>query len=250
MLYPVVGIRNENEADYDTYYPWVYSSSGWKRCHPAVYDGGWHYMGDTLWLQWHDSDGKDIVDSNGNPIYVRMKEVGGGRDTHDMTRQEILETFYPIGAIYMSLNATNPNQLFGGTWQAIEGRFLLGANSSYAADSTGGEATHILTTNETPAHTHTRGTMNITGSLLGVDGAGSMAYNWGFKSGTNGAFTVASGGTTYNKYNGAYTCSSYNQTANFDASKSWTGATSSVGGGAAHNNMPPYLAVYMWRRTA
>lgn len=231
MLYPVVGIRNENEADFNTYYPWVYSSSGWKRCHPAVYNGGWHYMGDTLWLQWRDSNGKDIIDSNGNPIYVRMKEVGGGRDTHDMTRQEILETFYPIGAIYMSLNATNPSQLFGGTWQAIEGRFLLGANSSYAANSTGGEATHILTTSEMPSHNHGGATAN--------DNKGNSTWGTAYLHNSPSPNQGIGTGQHGSPYCVAY-ADNYHHTHNISAQ----------GDGAAHNNMPPYLAVYMWRRTA
>lgn len=73
MLQPVVGLRGNNQSDFETYYPWVYTNSGWVRCHPAVYNGGWHYMGDTLWLQWRDKDGKDMIDENGNAIQVRMK---------------------------------------------------------------------------------------------------------------------------------------------------------------------------------
>ena len=85
---------------------------------------------------------------------------------------------YPVGSIYMSVNSTNPSQLFGGTWEAIAGgRVLIGQNTSYPAGSTGGEATHTLTTNEMPSHSHsgstdtdgnhshTRGSMNINGKF-------------------------------------------------------------------------------------
>ena len=58
---------------------------------------------------------------------------------------------YPIGSIYMSVNSTNPSQLFGGTWVQISGRFLYCTNNSM---DTGGEATHKLTINEMPSHTH------------------------------------------------------------------------------------------------
>ena len=57
---------------------------------------------------------------------------------------------YPVGSIYMSANATNPGTLFGGTWSQIQGRFLLAADGSHAAGSTGGEATHTLTQAEMP----------------------------------------------------------------------------------------------------
>lgn len=51
----------------------------------------------------------------------------------------ILDFTYPVGSIYMSVNSTNPSTLFGGTWERIQGRFLLGASSSYTAGSTGGQ---------------------------------------------------------------------------------------------------------------
>lgn len=60
-----------------------------------------------------------------------------------------------MGAIYLSAVSTDPGILFGfGTWQQIQDRFLLAAGSTYAAGTTGGEATHTLTVEEMPAHTH------------------------------------------------------------------------------------------------
>lgn len=46
---------------------------------------------------------------------------------------------FPVGSIYTSINSTNPATLFGGTWEQIQGRFLLSASSSYAAGDTGGQ---------------------------------------------------------------------------------------------------------------
>ena len=66
----------------------------------------------------------------------------------------MLDKVYPVGAIYMSVNNTSPADLFGGTWEEITGRFLLGRSTAHAAGSTGGEETHTLTSNEMPAHTH------------------------------------------------------------------------------------------------
>lgn len=68
--------------------------------------------------------------------------------------QEILNIIYPVGSIYMSTNSVNPSTLFGGTWTAITGRFLLGADSTYKAGSTGGESAHVLNITETPPHIH------------------------------------------------------------------------------------------------
>ena len=66
----------------------------------------------------------------------------------------MLDNVWPVGSIYMSVNSTNPGTLFGGTWQRLKDRFLLGAGDTYAAGSQGGEATHTLTIDEMPAHSH------------------------------------------------------------------------------------------------
>lgn len=113
---------------------------------------------------------------------------------------------YPVGSIYMSWSSTSPASLFGGTWTRLVDRFLVGAGQSYAVGATGGEATHKLTIDELPSHSHNY-------SYPGYEAGGE----WYGASGT---------------------------------AKGNTMATTVVGGGAAHENRPPYLAVYMWRRTA
>lgn len=112
-------------------------------------------------------------------------------------------TAYPVGSIYISVNSTNPNTLFGGTWEQLKDVFLLAAGDTYSAGSTGGEATHTLTIEEMPSHTHS---------------AAVKAYN--IPSGYDSA-----GGAT-------------------------SGSTGATGGNQPHNNMPPYLAVYAWKRVA
>nr|DAL45617.1 MAG TPA_asm: baseplate wedge protein [Caudoviricetes sp.] len=117
---------------------------------------------------------------------------------------------YPVGSIYLSVTDANPAALFGGTWERIWGRFLLGADDTYAAGSMGGEAAHQLTTSEMPSHNHTLDNYNTTGGATS-----SMTVQANDKRGYSG------------NVNTLYT-----------------------GGNKAHNNMPPYLAVYMWKRTA
>lgn len=117
---------------------------------------------------------------------------------------------YPVGAIYLSVTDANPAALFGGTWERIGGRFLLGADSTYAAGRTGGEAAHQLTTSEMPSHNHTLDNYNTTGGTTS-----SMTVQANDKKGYSG------------NVNTLYT-----------------------GGNKAHNNMPPYLAVYMWQRVS
>lgn len=140
----------------------------------------------------------------------------------------VLDNVYPIGSIYMNVNSTNPGTLFGGTWEQIQGKFLLGMSSSYPAGSQGGEASHTLTTEEMPAHAH--------------NPANEAGY-YGFITNSQKAFTVGdmgvqSGSGRYYPY----------APAAFDISRnSLTGTT---GGGKSHNNMPPYLSIYIWKRTA
>lgn len=80
-----------------------------------------------------------------------QKEVKNNKQKIDA----IVDKIYPIGSIYMSVNATSPSTLFGGTWVKIEGRFLLGSGGGYSLGAAGGEATHTLTIDEMPSHTHT-----------------------------------------------------------------------------------------------
>ena len=277
---------------------------------------------------------------------------------------QVLQAVYPVGSIYCSYGSTSPAVLFGfGSWTKIEGRFLLGASSTYGLGSMGGAATVTLTVNQIPSHnhgastggagghthtvtiytagnhshtltasaakagkhvhtitvnstnsnhvhtassnsagnhTHTRGTMNITGSLMGETTPSNYPYSGAFyEKGPNDKRGIGAGDGN-------------NGTTMFDASRSWTGSTSSAGahshtitvnssgahthtassqengehvhsvtgtantngnhthgvnvvavdnhthsvtvsntgGGQAHDNMPPYLAVSMWRRTA
>lgn len=76
---------------------------------------------------------------------------------HDSSGETLmLDNVWPVGSIYMSVISTNPSTLFGGTWQQLQNRFLLGAGSSYSNGATGGEATHKLTVNEMPSHQHDR----------------------------------------------------------------------------------------------
>ena len=162
---------------------------------------------------------------------------------------------YPVGAYYMSSDSTSPAVLFGGTWTQITNRFIFAAGSGYSVNSTGGSATKSLVTDNIPSHTHscgsdgshshTRGSMNITGSFGYIENHSSMV---------SGAFTKGSyrkdvGGSVENGI-----------PINFDASRSWTGSTStagshahtigSTGKGTAFDVMPPYIVAYVWRRTA
>jgi hypothetical protein len=122
---------------------------------------------------------------------------------------------YPVGSIYMNVsNAANPHDIFGfGTWiVCAPAQMLLGAGGTHAAGSTGGEESHTLTVNEIPAHHHNSQYDARTPASIDYTGTGSEI----------GGASV--GGIT------------------------WTFPTTDTGGGLPHNNMPPYLTVYMWER--
>ena len=208
-------------------------------------------------------------------------------------KTDVLQRVFPVGSFYTSYNInTNPAQLLGfGTWTEVQGRFLLSASSAYPAGSTGGAASHAITVAELPshshtgstasagdhthtattasagAHTHTRGTMDITGyhgSEALISGGSSGGHPYG------GAFYASAGQGGHVAGNVAAGA----EQINFQASRSWTGATSSdgahthtvtvatngahthtvtvgnTGSGSAMSLLPPYVAVYMWRRTA
>lgn len=164
--------------------------------------------------------------------------------------KELLDLIYPVGAIYLSVNAASPSDLFGGTWEQINGQFLLASGNGYTAGSTGGEEAHTLTSDEMPVHHHS----GITDS----DGSHSHGYGYGkyvhlTTDGDTGADTYSGNvsGSGY-KLPRSKDSDSYSHGSNTASSGSHTHSftTGSSGGGAAHNNMPPYLVVNVWKRTA
>lgn len=123
----------------------------------------------------------------------------------------LLDNIYLIGSIFISTNTTNPSTYFGGKWERIKGRFLLGADdSTYKIGATGGEAEHTLTNAEVPVNAY---------SLYQHDSLSSE------QSSTIDALNNVSVWT--NNYREIM--NNYN-----------------FSGGHPHNNMPPYLAVYIW----
>lgn len=157
------------------------------------------------------------------PIFDWSKDDFNVNGTLKVNNKNIFDLIYPVGSIYISVNSTNPGVLFGGTWEQIQGRFLLGMSSSYPVGSTGGSKDAVVV-----AHTH--------------NPANESGY-YGFITNASKAFTVGdmgsqSGSGRYYPYS----------TAAFDISRNTT--TGSTGVSGKDKNMPPYLAVAMWKRTA
>lgn len=177
------------------------------------------------------NNNKFSLDSNGNLTVATITATDQANIEVDYAA--ILNMVYPIGSIYISVNSTNPNTLFGGAWEAIEERFLLASGTNYSAGSTGGETTHTLTVAEIPSHKHT-GSTNSTGA---------HRHNLYYRN-------VYSSGDTYNAVCRP-TADYATQISNYmdsTGNHKHTFTTSAIGSGNAHNNMPPYLVVYMWKR--
>lgn len=144
-------------------------------------------------------------------FYVGNNEIKPG-----LTKTEILDMIYPVGSIYISISSSNPSYIMGGTWQRFaNGKTLVGIDE-YDSDfnfpnRTGGAKTHTLTTSEMPSHSH-----GFNGNKMVGNGYGDGPAN-----------VTASGGW-------------------FQLHPS----TSTEGGSQPHNNLQPYVTVYMWRRTA
>lgn len=161
---------------------------------------------------------------------------------------DTMKKIYPVGSIYISTVSTNPATLFGfGTWEAMPaGRVLLAQGKSdwgttYNAGSTGGEATHQLTVGELPTHNHNASTNNVN---------------------QNGNIGWLQAGKDYN-FSGVFATSSKNQGANvgngestgvwnciFDSTHSHNVTINNTGSNQSHNNLQPYISVYIWKRTA
>lgn len=132
------------------------------------------------------------------------------------TNTSIIDLIYPVGSYYWNSNSTSPATLFGvGTWTQITNQFIFAAGGDYASGDTGGEATHTLTIQEMPSHDH-RCIMEQSYYAYG----GPMESDEGPASGHGYAYPF------------------------------YYSFTGTKGGGKAHNNMPPYIVAYCWRRDA
>lgn len=173
------------------------------------------------WAMKFRADGQGVAFGKA-PEYGNALELPAGW-TLMIGQRTLIDLIYPIGSIYMSTNNVSPAGYLGGTWASVEGKFLLGATvetNDYPAGSTGGEAEHVLLRDELPAET----------VPLQVDMSGTprevQLYN--SNAGSGSIWPVA----TYGESGVAPI------------------TTEELGQGDAHNNMPPYLAVYVWKRTA
>lgn len=155
-----------------------------------------------------------------------------------------ISAIYPIGSIYMSVNSANPGTYFTGTtWTAWgSGKVPVGVDAAdanfNAVEKTGGASTHTLDTTQIPSHTHTQsahthwvsGAANDDGNMSTSGTSNTQDYGLAADAGSYSSTDVMK---AYGRYIG-------NQTA----------VNQNTGGGAAHNNLQPYITCYMFKRTA
>ena len=141
-----------------------------------------------------------------------------------MPMSDMLSRIYPVGSIYMSVTSASPADLFGGTWERIKDRFLLASGDTYSAGSTGGEANHTLTVNEMPSHHHTIRVFASAESVMGT------------------TLRDAQQGKPLSARQTEYSATS--------SSQNYEQHIGDTGNSKPHNNMPPYLTVYIWKRVA
>lgn len=255
-------------------------------------------LGDSTESNCKDLEYRDIPDA------LKSLKTGGGISLLDV---------YPVGSIYMSVNNVSPAILFGGTWESLENRFLIGAGDTYTVGATGGSTSHTITTSEMPSHNHSftgssvntssistanTGTENTThvhllangtlalGAPTTLKGSGATStagehshqgryepkalasgnaenhYRGGATSHSETTLTVSAGNHThtvtgvtgipavYDSAKSGYKQQTHSHPMSHTHSLTAAGTIGNTGSGSAIDITNPYLAVYMWKRTA
>lgn len=244
----------------------------------AVSDETKLYIDNTV----NTNDATTIIKVQTTDVEWPLDEQHGGtgvskiEDIIPKIQQEIFNRIYPVGSIYISMEETNPQTLFGGTWKPLSGRFLVGVGSNNANNNelltivkgeTGGEKVVQLKEDETPVRVHSHNftapqvpehTHELPGSAI-ISGTGTNATS-GYASiaaSSAGAKLISHSSRTNVKALSGHTWSTaartvvkktaVNTTNGAVGDRKYNDNNSTI---SAHNNLPPYQAVYMWQRTA
>lgn len=178
--------------------------------------GGKTYVNDTM-----------TISDSGSFVNYGSTNLRGSLSLGSDAKSSLIDLIYPVGSIYISANNVNPTTLFGGTWQQLKDRFLLGSGDTYNVGNTGGEATHTLTQYELPSHKHAIQLSNSSG--------GSSSGDYLSISGTG---------------NGTLATHTLTRWMNYTKDLIDINGNEYINANQPHNNMPPYLVVSIWKRTA
>ncbi len=176
-------------------------------------------------------DGKEQMSVNLPAVFKKDVEM------KDNTGRVVsfVDLIYPVGAIFMSTVSTNPGTYLGGTWEQIKDRFLLAAGDDYSAGDIGGSADAVVVSHTHTQAAHSHGTGDSSHKNFPASSATIYNDNAALMSGSGQAYPYSKGESTW---------------ANRTATSSVTPKINSAGEDGTGKNMPPYLAVYMWKRTA
>lgn len=193
-----------------------------------------------------------VVDGELVSGHLILRTRGGAEiDAGSMTGgADAALAFMPIGYIYMSVVSTSPATLFGGgTWTRIgQGRVLVGQDSGQTefdvAEETGGSKTHTITNGELPSHTHA---VDHEHPIFFTNNDGNHIHTLTRKTGAGSQTGVVRGNNTASADGATDAVGDHNHAVD---SPPFTGSSGSTGSGTPHNNLQPYLVVYMWKRVA
>lgn len=175
---------------------------------------------------------KFSLDSDGN-LTVNSLTINDANN-NTLSFEAIFNRIYPVGSIYISTNDVNPGTLFTGTWEKIEGKFLLGSSSSYILGSSGGGASHVHTS---AAHTHDYGSLYAAAQFAG----------------TNGFYYKTKTGVSYSanerkKDTGEGVTNSSSRAEGIQVYG--TTASKTPGNTGSASSMPPYVVVSIYKRVS
>lgn len=237
------------------------------------YDGpdAWIYIGDVASYytksefnvklnkkQWVLASGQNIKTVNGQSL------LGNGNLKIDVDSKQ----FYPVGAIWQTVTELDPANLFGGTWELVDNRSLIGAGNKYQLGEEGGEDEVTLTVDQMPSHTHTENYHTHTPTLnnalwnsgsayissdntIAVPAAQSVGSNYGdgkfdgidlYKGSARKFYGDVDWIPSGQSHNSIYATPTFST---FPA-----GSVGETGGGQPHNNLPPVHKIRIWKRVA
>lgn len=197
----------------------------------------------------NDGDGSNVfVKDNDSRLSNARTPLAHTHLSSDVT--DLIDVIYPVGSIYMSVNSVNPSTLFGGTWEQIKDTFLLSSGDTYSNGATGGSATVSLSESQMPRHNHSTNAHSHSTSDSGeyyVTSTQPSANNTRVAYSSSGNRMVDGFNTTNSIFHHRANTNSQSPTTKYTGG---SGTTESASDGSAHENMPPYIVVNVWKRTA